>query len=167
MRNQRGVSLIEIMVVLAIVAILATMAYSLRSWADKNKVEAEIKELYVDLMSFRLAAIHKNRTHFVSVTATQYTVNEDTNPVPDGDRALQVADALVKTQAVPLTLNWSADANLLAFGANGVISDAVGVIPDADAIYITPGVSADYDCLQITSTKISLGRMNGADCDPN
>lgn len=167
MRNQRGVSLIEIMVVLAIVAILVTMAFSLRTWADKNKVEAEIKELYVDLMNFRLAAIHKNRTHFISVTETDYTVNEDTSPPPDGDGELQVSDTVVKTEAVPLTLNWSDDAELLVFDSKGVISDAVGVIPDADAIYITSDVSADYDCLQITSTKISLGRMNGADCDPN
>lgn len=159
-------SLIEVMIVISIIGILAvylTDAY--RQWVSRYRAENEIKELYAGLVDARARAMTRNRIHFVTLAATSYVVTEDTNPAPDGDGAFDAGDRTVLQQpttaplAFPLAWTLASGGGTTRFAFN-----RDGIAQDSGFIRLNTAVSADYDCISLSSTRINLGRFNGATC---
>lgn len=168
--NYSGFTLIELLVVITAIAILSgALAFSFEGWMIGYNVESQIKEMHLDLMNARARAIQKDRMHFIDLTAGQYTIFEDTNPAPNGDG---ISNPLADTQVSQIDLDprypirWSDPADTrIAFDTKGLSSDDKTICSNTAVIS-----NADYDCIDISSTRIKMGRLtlpipNGGACD--
>lgn len=171
MKNNSGFSLLELVVAMTIISILLGMAaISGRSWLNKYRVESQTKQLYTDLVNARVQAMQRNRTFFVVMAATQYSIYEDTRPAPDGDGALQTAnDARIFQTNLnanyALTIQPIVVANSINFDPKGVAYVPTGNPPNLpQTIYVTARFNAAYDCIVIEPIRITMGAWNGANC---
>jgi prepilin-type N-terminal cleavage/methylation domain-containing protein len=159
-----GFSLLEVLVVIAIVGIMAGLGVAnFQGLMRKQNVANQTRRMHSDLMNFRIMAMNKNRTHFVTLSSGGYTAYEDTNPAPNGDNVLTVgSDAVVLTtqslnlsMAKPsdfLPINWS--------GSSQITFNARGLSPTPNTICIYSDVNPVYDCLKISSTRVLLGKLS-------
>ena len=155
MINKNGVTLIELVVAVAVIGILVlALGFSFEGWMGRYKAESQIKELYSDLMNAKVTAMQRNRTSFVSLTTTRYTVYEDTNPAPDGDGLLQTASdrrILRKDLEANSPITWSGAAQI-EFNKKGIANSDKTICSSKDA-------DADYDCIEISALKINTGKL--------
>ncbi|OPY75939.1 MAG: hypothetical protein A4E65_03340 [Syntrophorhabdus sp. PtaU1.Bin153] len=174
--KRNGFSLIELLAVMALIGILAGLGtVSFRGWASRHEVEKQVKEIYADLASARIAAMRENRSYFVRGAANQLQAYRDTSPDPHGDGALTVgsdkavcmwprgadvaADANCPSGGLSyknLTygLSWSGSSNTIQFTARGLASpDSLGTA----CVFST--VNPSYDCIKVSRTRIILGKI--------
>ena len=173
--RQKGFSLVELLVVISIIGILSGIAFiSIGTMRARYAVEKTIKDLYTDLMNSRVSAMQRNRPHFVVFTPVQYTVYEDTAPTPDGDGNLDAgADAKIQTvdldpsYPIAYPAGWTG-VDVFQFNAKGLVPKNVTGSPKGIngvvTINVNTTVVAEYDCLLISQIKLTLGKMNGANC---
>ncbi len=163
-RCEAGFSLIEMLIVMGLLAILMTIAtIQMKSWMDRYDAEIQIKEIYADLMNARTRAMQKNRIVFVILGSGQYSIYEDTDPVPDGDGLLDTTKdtpVLQKTTQFAITHNLGSGAFQLSFGAAGLATLAT----NPGWLRITTSESPEYNCILISSTRINMGRFDGTNC---
>ena len=170
--HNKGLTLIEVIVVMAIIVIITVaIGFDLTVWNRNYAVERQMKELYSDLTNARMSAMQRNRMYFVSLTSGQYTVYEDTNPAPDGNGTLEVADRQVlQTQLGtrypitwdPITISGSR-INFTTRGISNVDVTKTG------AICSNIDSNADINCIQISASRIKMGQLkttipNGGAC---
>ncbi|MDA8089003.1 MAG: prepilin-type N-terminal cleavage/methylation domain-containing protein [Nitrospiraceae bacterium] len=162
MKGQGGFTLIELLIVVAILAIMASIGFSLDGWENKFRAESTVKQAYSDIMKAREAAVTEKRMVFVTFTPTGYKAYVDTFPLPDGSGALNTAqDALivnttisgqVKMQQYPGQITISPD-GLLASGSNN--------------IYFYSPKQPQLNCITWTATSMSLGLWTAPNCVTN
>ncbi len=169
MMNKNGFTLIELIVVLGIIFILLAIAgISGKAWLDKYRVETQMKEMFVDLMHARVSAMQRNRLHIVTfnpsvAAATQYTIYEDTNPLPDGDGALQTAsDRQVMQKNINPIYAVQTGAIRIDFNPKGLVS--AGLVDTQTTVRVNGSFGSAYDCIVISLTRIRMGAWDGTDC---
>jgi|MudIll2142460700_1097286.scaffolds.fasta_scaffold37873_2 type IV fimbrial biogenesis protein FimT len=168
--GKKGFTIVELLIVIAILAALLGMAsLSYNSMMDRLNVEKQMQEMSADLMSARMRAMQRNRTHFVVFTASQYTIYEDTDPAPDGDGTLTIgADTMFQQKnLIPkFPVVWPAawtPVSPLQFNGKGIVpTDDVIDIPGI--VRISTATSGGTDCLIISEIKITLGKWDGTTC---
>ncbi len=170
MMNNRGLSLIELIVAMIIIGILLAIAIVSGSvWMNQYRLEGQTKELHTDLMNVRVQAMQRNRMFFVVMTATRYTIYEDTSPAPDGDGVLQTAaDTLIlqKNLTANFTLTVPAAAvNWIRFDPRGLTFVDPGPFGAQQILSVGAGARAAYNCIVLAQTRIAMGSLNGANCD--
>jgi prepilin-type N-terminal cleavage/methylation domain-containing protein len=151
--KQKGFSLVELLVVFAIIGILAGIAIpSYSSWAKKYRAERDIKELLADLLKVRVQAMTKNLAHFVLLEADGYSVYEDSDPTPFGDGNLTEKDGIVlPKKTVETSLTWN--------GGNTVEFSAKGLATTSKTICTVSEANPTYDCISLSQTRIRLGKL--------
>lgn len=161
--DERGITLVELMVALAIVGILmVALGFSFQGWRSKYKVEAEIKQMHADLMQARAQAMQHKRVHCVDLSAYKYTLWEDTDPAPDGDGACTASDMKLVEENTEHKIIYGGTLQYV-FSDEGVLATS-GVVrlEDPEAGQVT---DADFDCLVLDSTRVSLGAWDGTNCN--
>ena len=154
MRDQ-GFTLIELLIAIIMIGILAGMAVAgSANLVRKYRVESEAKELYSDLMDARILAMHKNRTHFVNLTASSYSIYDDTNPAPNGDGTCQTDSDTLVFPAKPLKYDivWNGSSDRVEFSGRGLANTN-------KTLCIYSDVKPSCDCIVISPTRISLGKL--------
>jgi type IV fimbrial biogenesis protein FimT len=147
--NADGLSLVEMLIVIAIAGILIAIAtIQFGQWNRKYNIEREIKELYSDLMNARSLAMNRNRFHFVSLAANQYTIRDDSND----NGVNESADALVLQKNTINSIVWNGTGSNINF-------DKKGFARNERTICIFSNVSPGYDCIVVSETRINMGRI--------
>jgi prepilin-type N-terminal cleavage/methylation domain-containing protein len=163
--NKRGFTIVELIVVIAIMSILLAMAFlSYKDIQQRNDVEQKVKIMYAELMNVRIRAMQRGRDHFVTLPtgSTMYRIYED-GPAPDGDSSFNTAsDTLLSLQSVaPYTLVLStATISLVQFTAKGLLSAGT----PTGWVRINATTTGEYDCIFIDQIRTGMGKMNGANC---
>ncbi|MGC2063873.1 MAG: type II secretion system protein [Thermodesulfovibrionales bacterium] len=173
--NRRGITLVELMIVLAIVGILAVaLGFEYSGWMGRYKVEKAVKDIYSDLTTARMRAMQRSRVHFVDFPSnTTYRMVEDTND--DGVMNDAAVATFPKTVAYILSaVPWAG--NRIAFARNGTMAPT-GVLclsstalPDYDCILIGVTYNTVTALTDQTPTRIKLGQLTtslpaGGACD--
>jgi len=173
MKNETGFTLIELVLVIAVVsALVMALAFQYVGWQGGYNIESEMKQLHTDLMSARGSAMLRNRDHFVTLAATQYSVYDDTNPAPDGNGALEVATdrRVVQRRLNPqypiLLSDPAAVPPQINFGQKGLSRNDIVICANP----VDTSLNADNDCIILTTTRINLGKLttkisDGGACD--
>ena len=162
--DNRGITLIELIIVISIIGILVVaLGFSFQGWIGSYNVERVIKEMHIDLMNARARAVERNRTHFVDLPVAQpkqYTIYEDTNPVPDGNGILETAsDASILQKNMDHTIIPA-----MSFGVRRFSFNKNGLVSNNGNIRLSSTVTPDYDCIVLFATRINMGQWNGTDC---
>jgi prepilin-type N-terminal cleavage/methylation domain-containing protein len=170
-----GVTLTELLVTIAIIGILVVaLGFSYKGWMGRYKVEKQIKDIYSDLMTFRMRAMERNRVHFVEFPSnTSYEIRDDTNE--DGIRNLGAGDTVLPT--FPKTVQYAMDVTdwaggRITFQKRGTITStgAPPVPPFLPTLCVFTDTEPDNDCIIVSQSMISIGRLttslpDGGACD--
>lgn len=167
----RGMTLIELLVVMTAVAIIVIGAgYEFSGWQSRYKVEAQVKEMYGDLMDMRLRAMQKSRMYFIHLDSafdTQYSIYKD-----DGDGISNIAtDTIVNDLSrtgleYPVRFNGGVTPMDIEADSRGIISlnRSIWLVrPDGTTFGAD---EADYDCVVVSLTRINMGKYDGAKIPP-
>jgi prepilin-type N-terminal cleavage/methylation domain-containing protein len=160
-RDIRGMTLVELLTVVAILGVLLViLGFSFQGWIAKYKVEDQTKRLYADVTDARARAMQKKRLTFVTLAANRYRTFEDTNAAPDGNGTLETAaDTGVADTATAYTITPT-----LTGGVSQLSFDREGLASVTGTIRLVSALSPDYDCITIQTTRIRIGRFDGATC---
>jgi type IV fimbrial biogenesis protein FimT len=165
--KDKGITLIELVIVISIIGVLAiALGFEFKGWIDRYRVEVQINELYADLMNARVRAIQRNRAHFVRLAQTEYTVQEDVDPWPDGDTRLTALDSNRPdgyNDPIPLVKKTLNSNNAITWSNIRVAQiefNKKGFSNMNKTICSTTDNDADYDCLAVSATRIRFGKLN-------
>ena len=110
MKNYKGFSLVELLIVIAMVGIMAAIAIpNMSEFVRKNRIQNQTRRIYSDLMNMRMMAANTNRTHFMEfgLAGNQYQVVEDTNGNNTKNTGAGDTIRLTRTAVVPFTFSLS------------------------------------------------------------
>jgi len=170
MKEQSGFTLVELMVVVSItVLLLAWGIPSYSTWSKKHNIESQMVQLYSDLQFGRMTAYSSKAVSGVywggGTSITQYWIKSDKNSNNTIDDNV---DATIGAKVTPkFAITSSASQNSVSFDGRGFLNIVNSGDPaPAVTFYVAPSYGAGMDCVAVTSTRITLGKMSGGSCAP-
>lgn len=158
--NRRGFSLIELIVVISLISILISIAtLSFHSWQTKYNIEAQVKEMLVDLDGVRLMAIQTKREHRIILNPASYAFWRYS-----GESAASNTRVFNKGTKYPIQ-QFSDTGTLSDFSNTTITVDERGYTSDLLTIAVGIGLgSPAYDCLVVQRARVNMGKINGNKC---
>jgi prepilin-type N-terminal cleavage/methylation domain-containing protein len=151
--NNKGFTLIELLVVITIIGILLAIGtHNFSAWSRKSNMEAQVKQIYTDLLATKIDSMHRK-------TQLDLNVYVVTNGYDTRDSLGNVVLPL-KTVHFPVTTSAGPATNLtVTFDVNGMKTSPA----TTQAICLQeydPGLA--YDSIIIDQVKVNLAKRNSS-----
>lgn len=179
MRSEKGVSLIEGLVVLAIVAVMMAIAipFSLQQ-VRRFRAENQIRTMYSNMMEARQRAMQENVPVVVQFAQNGFVVSRWRDGSVDGvfNGAIEagelqgITNLSLQTLSFPLNgqlggvaipANVGLVSGVLQISQRGVLSPTSGAIRlDSTEIIVNPAIRCN--CVDVSLTRIGLGKYDPA-----
>jgi prepilin-type N-terminal cleavage/methylation domain-containing protein len=170
MKKEGGFTLIELMVVVSItVLLLAWGIPSYSNWKKKHDIENQMVQLYSNLQFGRMTAYGGKLVSGVWWgTGASITSNSGYQIRSDANNNGVIDDTGVDTQIGATVYPKYAITATGSPGQNSVSFDGRGFLDPADPITfsVSSASGAAIDCVVVSSTRITLGKMNAGNCAP-
>lgn len=155
--SSRGVTLVELIVVVAIISTLLAIAFSFQGWIRRYNIERTMREIHADLLRARQIALSENRVVCVTFGSNSYTIRKDADPAPDGDGDCNdTGDSIILQRNLSYELKNNLE-NAFTFQRNG-LAHPNGHLRIEEEAYL--------NCVNIFSTRLNLGAWNGSTTNP-
>lgn len=157
-----GFSLVELVVVIAIMGIVLSVAtINFQSWQTKNRMEAQMREIFVDLNEARTNAFTQKMNHRITFQPNSYILKNYST-----ENEARSAGRTTISKNLQFGLTKKNGTNLANSIANTFVEfDSSGLTSNNFTVIMNP-LSADVaiNCMVIFETRINLGKINGTEC---
>ncbi len=177
MKTNKGLTLLEILIVMAIMGIIAAMSIpSMSNFVRKNRIENQTRRIHSDLMNARTRALATNRTHCLVFQTNNYQVISDTNGNGQCDATPTDTQVLARSgiDVTPYSLTGAKVGNETIIENLGgmAVFNGRGLATRQGTVCVTAtNVQPNRNCIVINPTWMRVGRLalgaqcNAANCD--
>lgn len=161
-----GFSLIELLITMAVMGIVLGIAtLNFQAWQVKNNMEAQTREILVDLNEARTNAFTQKRPHSIVFQPNSYVMKSYSTAAEAGSPLTNGTTVKTKNLKYGLT---KAGASIVD---TPVVFDTTGITFNWFTIFVNP-FNADpakepvtVNCIVISTARVNMGKINGTACE--
>jgi prepilin-type N-terminal cleavage/methylation domain-containing protein len=178
--DERGMTLIELLIVSVVISILVlVVSFEFKGWQTRYKVEAQIKNLYGDLMEMRMRALQTNTMHYIHLDSSvalekSYSVYRDNG---DNDSEIETDTRIIELSKDDLEykLRFNGGYTPMDIEANNRglmnLNRTIWVVDAENKKFLldkdggvdgthNTDVDIDYNCVVISKTRVNIGKID-------
>jgi len=159
--KQSGFSLIELLTVIAVIAILLSISsLAFNSWQKKADLEAQTREMRADIVDARARSLQQKKEHRITFQPTSYVMKSYSS-----ENEPRTSGTTVISKNLRYTLTLPTSNFFTEYDIRGLMTTNASVPPDPTIVVTPLTVDSAVNCIVIASSRINIGKMNGATCE--
>ena len=169
--DHSGFTLIEMIITITIMGILMGIAaLNFNTWQTKNKIESQVREIFVDLNEARTNAFTQKQYYSIIFQPNSYVMKSYSTSQPTTATVGTTGTVVVtKNLKYALSTRTNSGTTITSIVDTPVIFDTSGITFNWFTVTIDPSISnmgsASVNCLVISTARANMGKMNGTTCE--